>query len=160
MRNKCTDEAAVAEAVRLLYPLIKDIASWQTDINSPELKLGAAIALVEQALAEAEAALTDCPLRSEIDKAAADALVFVQLARQRAIPELKQARPRLRRRGHPQNIARDELIRTAVKEIRKLGKTKEEAIIIVTETLPKLIPDKIGEASVRDIIKGKRKKIL
>jgi hypothetical protein len=148
--NKCTDEAARAEAIRLLWPLTEDIVSWQTDTNSPELKLRAATALVEQSLAEAEAAL-----KGEVDKATA--LMFVQLARQKAVPELQQARPRLRSRGHPQNIARDDLIRTAVKEIRRLGKTKEEAICIIVETLPKLIPDKIGQDSVRDILKGKRK---
>jgi hypothetical protein len=147
------EKEALAEAIRLLWPLTKDIVLWETDTNSPEQKLRGAVALVEQALTEAEAALKDCPLRSEIDKAAADALVFVQLARQKAIPELQQVRPRVRKsRGQPATIARNNLIASTVKTIQKqFGMSPNNAIKVVRDVLPKLIPDKLSEERIRKI---------
>jgi hypothetical protein len=138
------DKAALADARRLLAKLDYGIVSWneRTDTSGPEKKLRAAVALVENSLTEAEKTLAVFERflrrrRNGKPNKAADALLFVRLARQKAVPELQQARPRLDKRPHRyRKAARDESIAPTVELIReRYGYSLDKAATIVSEAL-------------------------
>lgn len=150
--NKLDDEAAIEEASRHLRRLFVDGISWSegADTSSPKKKFEASVALVQDALAEAECALNEavkCALNKKAKNAIADAIPFIKLARKAAIPELRQARPPKGRHGQRSdlNAPRYQTIAETVASIREqFGLSQERASSVVSEALKSLVLERRG----------------